>query len=219
MTEQGWLACAEPERMLRFLRGRASDRKWRLFACACCRLIWEQIPDLRSRRAVEVAESFVDGAATAAELEQAHRLAAERAADTTEVLHLAAGVVVTATSTAFLSHLNSTVITSGLVGAKMAWYNAITEDDARTNAAHAWRKLAALLRHIVGNPFRPFPVSATWPSTVVQLADALYNGQDCGFALHDALLEAGHSRLAEHFREEQAHPKGCWAVDVILGKE
>jgi hypothetical protein len=53
----------------------------------------------------------------------------------------------------------------------------------------------------------------------VQLADSLYEGQDCAFALHDALLEAGHAELAEHFREEKAHPKGCWVVDMILGKE
>ena len=55
--------------------------------------------------------------------------------------------------------------------------------------------------------------------TVVQLAESLYAGQDCAFALHDALLEAGHAELAEHFREERSHPKGCWVVDLILGKK
>jgi hypothetical protein len=35
-----------------------------------------------------------------------------------------------------------------------------------------------------------------------------YDGQDCAFALHDALLEAGHAELAEHFREGKSHPKG-----------
>jgi hypothetical protein len=67
-------------------------------------------------------------------------------------------------------------------------------------------------------PFRPYPSPPSWPSTVVQLAESLYAGQDCAFALHDALLEAGHAELAEHFREENSHPKGCWVVDVILGK-
>jgi len=60
-------------------------------------------------------------------------------------------------------------------------------------------------------------VSVPWPTTVIQLADALSNGQDCGFALHDALLDAGHSQLAEHFRQEQTHPKGCWVLDLLLG--
>jgi hypothetical protein len=28
----------------------------------------------------------------------------------------------------------------------------------------------------------------------------------------------GHAELAEHFRQERWHPKGCWAVDLILAK-
>lgn len=79
-------------------------------------------------------------------------------------------------------------------------------------------KETALLRHIYGNPFRPYPVPESWPATVTQLANALYNGENCGFALHDALLEAGHPELAEHFRQEQNHPKGCWVIDVVLGR-
>jgi hypothetical protein len=31
------------------------------------------------------------------------------------------------------------------------------------------------------------------------------------------LLEAGHAELAAHFQERD-HPKGCWALDLILGK-
>ena len=39
MTPEEWECCAEPEKMLAFLRGRASERKLRLFAVACCRRV------------------------------------------------------------------------------------------------------------------------------------------------------------------------------------
>lgn len=75
-----------------------------------------------------------------------------------------------------------------------------------------------LVRHIFGNPFRPYLAPASWPSTVVQLATSLNEGQDCRCALHNALLEAGHPQLAEHFHKEKWHPRGCWAHDLLRGK-
>jgi hypothetical protein len=59
MTEAEWLVCAEPEMMLLEHLGDsegATERKLRLFACACCRHIWHLLTDEQCRRAVEVVE-------------------------------------------------------------------------------------------------------------------------------------------------------------------
>lgn len=83
MTESEWLASTGPAAMIQRLmhgsmnvvrpigRPAVSDRKLRLFACACCRVCWPLLTDERSRRAVEVAERFADGAATTGELDSA----------------------------------------------------------------------------------------------------------------------------------------------------
>jgi protein phosphatase len=56
-----------------------------------------------------------------------------------------------------------------------------------------------------------------WPGSITALATALTAGEDCTFALYDALEESGHHLLARHFRMGQ-HPRDCWALQLILGK-
>src|SRR5437764_12905187 len=67
------MACANPQPMLEFLQGRASDRKLRLFACACCRRVWQQINLPSSRDTVEAAERYADALISAEELARLHR--------------------------------------------------------------------------------------------------------------------------------------------------
>src|SRR4051794_19754208 len=61
MTEDDWLVCTDPERMLDFLGDQASIRKRRLFACGCCRRIWHLLSYEGSRTALEAIEQDVDG--------------------------------------------------------------------------------------------------------------------------------------------------------------
>jgi hypothetical protein len=60
MTSEEWERCQDPQRMLEFLRGKASDRKLRLFTVACCRRIWEFLTD-EPREWIAIAEQYADG--------------------------------------------------------------------------------------------------------------------------------------------------------------
>src|SRR5262245_7840693 len=73
MTEAEWLACGDPEPMVEFVHDEVSDRRLRLWACACCRRIWTAITDPGSRRAVEVAEQYADELVDHRQLEEARQ--------------------------------------------------------------------------------------------------------------------------------------------------
>jgi hypothetical protein len=85
VNEAQWLASDDPAAMYgHLLHGASVDgdaypvvtqRKLRLFACGCARLVWDRLRDKRSRRAVEVAEAYADGAATRDELAKAQHAA------------------------------------------------------------------------------------------------------------------------------------------------
>lgn len=63
LSEAEWLSAADPQPLLEALRaaGGVSERKLRLWACACVRRVWQYLGDPRTRRAVEVVEAFADG--------------------------------------------------------------------------------------------------------------------------------------------------------------
>jgi hypothetical protein len=80
----------------------------------------------------------------------------------------------------------------------------------------------ALLRDILGNPFRRPPFEPSWRTpAVVALANGVY--EDRAFdrlpVLADALEDAGcaDSQLLGHCRGPGLHARGCWALDLSLG--
>jgi hypothetical protein len=80
-----------------------------------------------------------------------------------------------------------------------------------------------MLHCIFGNPFRPVSFDPNWrTSTVVALAEGVY--ADRAFdrlpILADALEDAGcgHPDILAHCRGPGPHARGCWVVDLVLGK-
>src|SRR5919199_5105902 len=71
MTEDEWLCCTDALGMLLHLRGRGSDRKFRLFGCACCRRAWGRLPDPRNRDLVAAVEEHPDGTFDDPDLQEA----------------------------------------------------------------------------------------------------------------------------------------------------
>ncbi len=68
-SEQDWLHAREPDRLLEWLeqKGLQEERKTRLYCCACCRRVWNQL-GASGQKAVEVSESYTDGLASDEEL-------------------------------------------------------------------------------------------------------------------------------------------------------
>jgi hypothetical protein len=86
-----------------------------------------------------------------------------------------------------------------------------------------WAPQADLLREIFGNPFRPVTFDSAWRTeTAVALASGIY--ADRAFdrlpILADALEEAGcdNADVLAHCRGPGPHVRGCWVVDLVLGK-
>jgi hypothetical protein len=61
MTEGEWQSTVDAAAMLRAVQFRATERKRRLFACACARLVWDLLPAPVLRAAVEDGERAADG--------------------------------------------------------------------------------------------------------------------------------------------------------------
>ncbi len=71
MTKAQWDVATDPSLMLGFVRDILGERKRRLFGCACCRRVWGELTDVRSRTAIEAAERYAEGELTESELEVA----------------------------------------------------------------------------------------------------------------------------------------------------
>jgi hypothetical protein len=201
LTEAEWLACSDPEAMLEFVRRTMSVRKKRLFACACCRLVWESLPSYW-RRALETSEAFIEGMASEEQL----KADLDAAMNELDLLSDAAQAVWWACNTS-----------KGYDIAGGASYR-VSIHDRKT-----LRTQAALVRDI----FQPFPHvkrKQRWADQKPQqIAQSIY--ADRAFEhlpiLADALEEAGctDAAILEHCRGPGPHIRGCWVVDLLTGRK
>jgi hypothetical protein len=202
MTETEWLTCQEVISMMHFLRyffqGPAIElrgRKYRLFACACVRRIWNRIEDERSRNAVVIAEQLADGQATPEDVAAAR----------------SSGVMGPARKTLLRSSRMAANDVSRPLGADPTLpsllrcvfgnpFRPVTLDPLMRTATTLNLAQAAYADRIL-------------PSGELH--------KDRMAVLADALEEAGcqDADILEHLRGAGLHFRGCWVVDLIVGNE
>jgi hypothetical protein len=223
MTEEEWLDADQPSAMIEFVtedRLLGTDRKLRLAACAFCRRHWKMLPDPRSRRMVEVAEDYADGLASAERLSavQADAIAATGVNyGEWQSIH---GSYLHAANAAWWLGQVETPFDVGYVADKCFGVTVCDPDDPEEEDPFQ----AELLRDVFGNPLQPVAFDPDWKSgDVVALARAIYDDRafDRLPILADALIDAGcdDEQILEHCRGPGPHVRGCWVVDLVLGKE
>ncbi len=213
MTEAEWLNCGYSYDMLDQLAGKASDRKLRLFASACCRALWHFIVDSNCRNAVEMSERFADKLTSAEELEEAARRSPPGRPS---------GGSWAPVRLSFARQARRAVLaTCQPVAQDAAW------ETARQSMALIQNLQAHILRDIFGNPFRPAVLDPAWlrwrDGFIPQVAQSIYDERR--FAdlpiLGDALEDAGCTNIdiLDHCHRPGEHVRGCWVLDLLLGKQ
>jgi hypothetical protein len=226
VTESDWHEAAYPMNMFRFLGESASDRKKDLLVAACFRRIWHLLKTERGWRAVEVLEQFVEGNATAEQLAAAKEDAWE---STMEIPNPEGNRLPEVEALGAIAlHESRADMIRGAEEAT-AWVKVGTGEAIREPER---KSQCALVREIFGNPFRPVSVEPSWLTpSVLALAQTAYEQRalpsghldaDRMAVLADALEDAGcdNPDILSHCRQPDGiHYRGCWVLDLILGRQ
>ncbi len=224
MTEAEWLALEDLPYLIKDRRRAGLTRELRLLACACARRAWGRLPEGVAREAVEVAERFADGTIGRPELDAIQRLAqtAWGQACLGMVGTLLMGVAVaspdaSAAALYVTNHAPAVCVPAGTA--------------ARRALMSAERAAQRVLFHCVfNNPFRPATLApASLRPEARSIAQAAYEERELPSGhldtarlaiLADALEEAGcaDDDILGHLRSAGPHVRGCWAVDLVLGR-
>jgi hypothetical protein len=230
MTEAEWLGCTDPKPMLDLLRrmkenrSKGGRRRLRLFGCACCRRVAPFLTK-RGQRWLELAETYADGVGNREEYRNA---AGEDIGpvDGQRVAHLAdLAAWFTLGSNVMIAAAAAASSAADVIGMD-AWHRHRSEEMSRAHELEEQTSQAHILREIFGNPFRPTTSAPAWLAwnggTVPKLAQNSYAERafDRLPVLADALEEAGctDADILSHLRGPGPHVRGCWALDLLLGK-
>jgi hypothetical protein len=215
MNKRMWTAGTAPVTLLELLSQnlrvalfRKGRRRLRLFACACCRNVWDLLPREADREAVAVNERFADGLVKMGELERARKqvAAGEAEFDREEFGELAPGLQFARAQAheALKAALQPQALNSARLASHYSTLAAVNYraeqaprgwfSEAQTRAAHRDEEgqRCELLRDIFGDPFRPLH-HMTFPEVVRGVAEAAYQSQEPEhyLVLADALEEHG----------------------------
>lgn len=275
MTEAEWLACTDPMLMLDVVRGKPSDRKLRLSACACCRHAWDLLSS-EDRTIVAIVEQCVDGHFSLENVRSRLRVLCPNSlfepSDTSdcgwlrqrlreqdpqwldddelreieeeggwfpEILFVpdaGCSARITAQGMWRWKEMAITPDTKAhkphkkgdLRAWEASWDEVYETFDIAQEAARetelVWQ--VAVLHDLFSNLYWPVTLDSAWLSwndaVVPRLAQTIYNDRafDWMPVLADALEEAGcqHTKILNHCRQPGEHVRGCWVVDLILGK-
>jgi hypothetical protein len=228
VTEKQWLGKVDfdlfHEACEWLLEAKKNHRKLRLWSCACCRRLAGHLADKRSWDALEVAERMADGLADKGEVQKV-RKAAALVSQVRQRLH-GTPAEWAANVARFLLHPSA---------AEASQTAAVRSSIARAESGATTREAEdrlqfELLRDIFGNPFHPVSISPIWLTpTVKNLATAAYDNRTLPAGtldtarlavLADALEEVGcdNADILSHLRGPGVHVRGCWVMDLLLGK-
>ncbi len=232
VTAAEWLACTDPEALWEPIRAMASERKLHLFRVACCCAIRGRLAP-NARAAVNAAERYADGRSSRLELVAAYARVQEdyvaflRGHPETDWDRGELGEywpLATAKQVASPSEQPRALADEVWNVARYVW----SEDGRGRHIADRHRpRVRNVLLCLFGSPFRGAlaidPVCRAWnDGTILKLARDIYARLVLGRlpVLADALEDAGcaDAELLGHLRGPGPHVRGCWAVDLVLGK-
>jgi hypothetical protein len=221
MKEGQWLSCQEPQLMLEYLGSKGSDRKFRLFACACCRRQEKLLRSEQVRQAIATVEQYADRRINLQSLWNAIRPVETVLEAIGDGIRPSVGM-----EWVVIQAVKDAMNDDGYSAAKQVAEMIVTVTDNKQEVKEERASHCHLLREIFGNPCHLVTVDPAWliwnDGTVPKLAQGIYDERafDRMPILADALEEAGctNAVILAHCRQPSEHVLGCWVVDLMLGK-